>query len=175
RHWARKPGAESTAALAKLRQDLDKFSPADQGRLERALAEASLRFGDVQEAERLWTQAAQQQPGDVRLRLLLFDLAMRRGDEETVKRLIAELQGLEGEEGLLWRYGEACRLLIHARKGDKQVLPEARKLLAKVAAQRPNWAPVVLNEADIDELEGQPDRALEHYLRALDLGEQNAR
>ncbi len=175
RHWSRQAGADNSAALAKLGQDLGQFSAAEQTRLQRALAEAYLRIGDTNEAERLWTLVAQQQKSDLRTRLILFDLALLRSDETAVKRLIEEIQGVEGEEGLLWRYGEVCRLITQAKKGKQPPLDEARQLLAKVAAQRPNWAAVALREADLHELEGNPDRALEGYLRALDLGEQNPR
>src|SRR5439155_11223225 len=89
RHWSYQAGEENLAALAKLEQGLDKFSPAEQARLQRALAEAHYRLGDPKDAERLWTQVAQQQKGDLRIRLVLFDLALLHGDETALKRLIA--------------------------------------------------------------------------------------
>lgn len=173
RYWSRRTGAETTAALTRLGQDLDKFSKDDQARLGRALAEISYRLGDVQEAQRLWTQVAELQKGDVRVRLYLFDIALAEGKEETVNRLLDEIRGLEGEDGLMWRYCEVCRLISRARQGDKQGLDEARKLLAKVAVQRPSWAALALREAEIHELEGNADRAVEDYLKAIEAGEQS--
>jgi tetratricopeptide (TPR) repeat protein len=175
RYWSRQPQAEATAALAKLEENLDKLTPEEQARLRLGLGEAQLRVGNIKEAERLWTQVAQQQKGDVRVRLLLFDLALQAGQEATVKRLVEEIRQLEGEDGLLWRYGEASRLTLAARRGDKQGLAEARNLLIKVRAGRPNWPAGILREAEIQELEGNPDRALENYLRTIELGDQNPR
>jgi tetratricopeptide (TPR) repeat protein len=173
RYWSRHAGPETPAVLAKLGQDLEKFTPADQTRLQRALGDLYFRLGDNKEAKRLWTQVAQQQKKDLRTRLLLFDVALQQGDEAGVKGMLEEIRELEGEEGLLWRYGQVCRLLTSSKDGNKQRLAEARTLLAKVAAQRPSWAPVALREANINELEGNPDRALESYLRAIDLGDQS--
>ncbi|HEX8199037.1 MAG TPA: tetratricopeptide repeat protein, partial [Isosphaeraceae bacterium] len=78
---------------------------------------------------------------------------------------------IEGETGTLWRYAEASLLVTKARRGDKQGLDQARARLTEIAAQRPNWSRVPLLEAQINELEGNTERAIEGYRQAIQLGD----
>ena len=58
-----------------------------------------------------------------------------------------------------------------AARGDKDGLPQVRDELAEVAKRRPEWSRVPLCLGQIEELEGRENRALENYMRAVDLGE----
>jgi tetratricopeptide (TPR) repeat protein len=139
--WVRRGGDEARQGLAKLKENLDQFTPGEQADLLDGLGEAFLQLGDRSEAGRLWQRS----------------VALRRG--------------IEGEEGTLWRDAEASRLIALARSGDPSGLGTAGQRLAEVASRRPTWSRVALLQAQVAELQGEPGRALELYDRAIKLGE----
>jgi cellulose synthase operon protein C len=175
RHWARQEGSESKAALAKLTLDLDKFGEAERARLLSSLAEALGRTGDPAAAQRLWEQRAALQPRDLGVRLVLFDRALQAGDETGMNRALDEIQQIEeGTKGAFWRFGKACLLVWQAKQGKKETLDAARTLLEGVAVERPGWSRVVVCMAEIDQLKGDPTRAIRNYQRAVtELGDRN--
>jgi tetratricopeptide (TPR) repeat protein len=177
RYWANHPGAEARAALAELGRQVDQFPDEEQARLLKGLAEAYYRLGNLKDAQQLWTRLAEQPrfDKDLRLRLLLFDLALQTGDDGALRRLLADLERLEGGREILWHYCQASRLIWLGRQGQKQHLDEARLLLDAVAARRPGWPAVLLAKADIEDLKGNPEVAIANYRRALELGERNPR
>lgn len=172
RHWARHGGDGARQALGELEKDLGRFPEADQLRLLRELANAQHRAGAAEDAWRLWEQVAQKQPHDLRTHLELFDLAFETGKDAELQRLVGVIRRLEGEDGALWRCGEACRLIVLARKHrTKEGLAIAQRLLTEAAARRPSWPRVPILEADVALLQGKTDQAIDHYKRALELGE----
>jgi tetratricopeptide (TPR) repeat protein len=173
----RAPG-EARAALAKLSEGATHFAAADRQRLLRGLANALLQTGDAAAAERLWEELARLQPGDVRSRLMLFELAAQAGNNDAMQKWIEELKGIEKDDGVLWHYATARSLIEQVRRGEKvenetkaALLAEARTQIAAVAARRPNWSRVPLCEAYIDDLGGRAEAALPNYLKALQMGE----
>lgn len=170
RHWSRRRGEEARAALTELERDLGKGADDEQLMLLNELADAWYLAGDAARAERFWRQVAERQPAQLRVRLRLFDLALNTGDEAALIKLLDEIRGIEGE-GALWHYGEAARLTLRIRQGkDDDAFAAARAHLAAVASQRAGWSRVPLLEADLEELDGNPERAVECYQRAIELG-----
>jgi tetratricopeptide (TPR) repeat protein len=174
RSWARRPGRQSRAALRALEAESSKFA-ADRERLLRGLAAAYHRLGASGDTERVVRRLARREPNDLRWRLLLFDLSLEAGNAGTLKRLLAEVKRMEGDAGVFWRFGEAALLVWHARRHQQPVPAAARNYLAAVAARRGSWARVPLLEAEIEELAGNPERAIRLYQRAIDLGERRPR
>ncbi len=171
--WGRRGGPEAARALAGLADGVEALpSRRDQARLLLALGEAHYWADDRAAARRLWERLAQG-PGqdDLGVRQRLFDLALRAEDADAVGRLAADLRRLEGEEGVTWRYAEAAHIYLRTLKGDGGRLIEARARLSEAGARRPGWPRVPLLEARLDELAGNGDKALEGYLRAVDLGD----
>jgi cellulose synthase operon protein C len=178
RHWLRVGGEPAPTALAKLEQDTGKFNPAERAGFLTGLADLYLRTGNFKEPKRLLSQLADTEPKNLPVRQALFELAFLTGAEAELEPLVREIRRIEGEDGTLWRYGEACRIILAARgisaqggNPDREKLAEARALLARVAAQRPRWGRVALREAELTELEGNLQAALDLYQRALSLGE----
>jgi tetratricopeptide (TPR) repeat protein len=171
RHWLRRGGPAAAGELKRLPQGVEKFSAEEQSNLLSGLAEAYLRAGNRDEAVRLWTQLARSKPGDLRSRLVLFDLAVQAGQEEKLGPLIQEIRTLEGEEGAMWRSAEVVRLEARAKRGDQGAIAEARVRLAEASARRPSWSRLPLLAAHLDELEKRPAQALENYLQAIELGD----
>ena len=96
---------------------------------------------------------------------------MQTDKEEEARRLLTDIQRIEGEDGTWWRYAEAARLIALAGKGKREGLDQAGAYLAEVAKRRRDWSRVPLAEGQIQELLGHPDAALEKYQQAFELGD----
>jgi tetratricopeptide (TPR) repeat protein len=171
RYWARRGTAEAPARLGEAVRGWEGLAFADQVRLLRGLAEVYTAAGDSRAAGRTWALLAERQPCDLRVRLLLFDQAVREEDDAAARRWQGEVRRIDGEEGPHWRYAEAVRALVRARHGDRGGLAGARRLLEEAGARRPTWVRVPLLAARIDEAEAKPRQAVSNYLRAIRLGE----
>jgi tetratricopeptide (TPR) repeat protein len=171
-------GNPAEQVLAEVTRGLEKFAGPDHVQLLNGLAEDCYQSGNTREASRLWTQVAELQPSDLAIRLRLFDLARQEGDEPMMQRLIKDIQSVEGQDQPLGLCCEALRLLWRAAQTQadpalparQELLKQSRDVLAVVAARRPAWAQTHLCLAELAELDGQPEQALEEYLRATDLG-----
>jgi len=169
RYWAKQDKAQASAPLAALERGLDKQPAADQLRLRRALAQAHYFLGKTTEAGRLWGQVAEAggQGNSLHVRLLLFGLALREGNDAKMRSLIAQIQDIEGPDGALWRYAEAARLVRRSEQGDRAGLPQAKQYLVEAAKNRPNWSRVPLLQATILEQEGDSEEAIKYYQQAV--------
>jgi tetratricopeptide (TPR) repeat protein len=127
----------------------------------------------------LWERITKQQPSNLGVRLILFDLALLAKSTEKMARLLEELRGIEGVNGVYWKYAKASRLIQQARPAEKEKLSEesrrqlgqARQSLVEAARRRPSWPRIPALEAEIDELEGNVGAAIEKYQQALNQGE----
>jgi tetratricopeptide (TPR) repeat protein len=165
-------GARQAAQLLREQENaLSRFPPGDQARLLRHLVLAHSRLGDPAQAARLAWQAARRDATDLPARLLLLEVTLQTGRDEAIAEAVREVRRLEGEAGAWWRYGEAARLVVRSRGGDRAARAQARRLFQELAARRANWTRPVLLEATLDEQEGNNDRALAGYLKAVELGE----
>jgi tetratricopeptide (TPR) repeat protein len=164
-----------SANLAKdlhvLEAGLDKFPDQDRSRVLAALADANLQAGRMADARRLWAEVARIRSRDLEAPLHCFDLALEDNDESAMNDALAAIRRLEGEGGTFGRYDEARRLIWRAARGDKSGLPAARAELEAVSKRRPGWSRVSLCLGQVWESEGHPERALEHYLHAIEQGE----
>ncbi|HEV3443580.1 MAG TPA: tetratricopeptide repeat protein [Gemmataceae bacterium] len=167
-YYLRHQPAQARPLLRKLEGQLGLCSAAEQMDLLDALAQAYVQLGERSQAQRLWDELAARQPANLVVRLKLFNLAVQAGDGEAMQRLLQGIKDIEGEQGTLWRYGEAARLVARA---DARELGQARALLAEVRARRPNWSQIPGLEAEICERQGNLDDALENYRRAVTLGD----
>lgn len=172
---AARPAEEARVALQELEKKTDQYTPSELARLEAGLAAAYLRIGAAKEATRLLTQATKRRPDDMALRMQLFDLAMLTANEQLILEQLGELRRIEGDEGILWRYLDAAQLVLAARKGNMSKLEDAKKRLAEVARRRSTWSRVASMEAEIAEVEGNSDLALEKLQLAIDRGERQVR
>lgn len=172
--YANRPTAEARAALASLVRDLDSLPADARSRLLAGLAEAHERVGDAARAEQFWRQYLELQPGDLRVRQLLFEAALQTGDEAAIEKTLAELKEAEGDHGLYWRVCAATRLLARG-DGDTTAAAETRQLLEEVRARRPHWARLAALEGDLAEREGNLEEAAVKYQLAVSQGERSPR
>ncbi len=175
RYWTRQGGADAARALGTLSKDVEKWTDIDRRRLAAELAQAYMRIGETKSAADMWRTIAAQQDSDVGSRMVLFDLALQAGDEASMGGVVEELKGIEGEDGTLWRYCRAVRLIWQAerQKDNKKLLTEARGLLTVVRERRVNWFRIPVAEAQINELLEKEQPAIAKYREAILLGEQN--
>jgi tetratricopeptide (TPR) repeat protein len=135
------------------------------------LAEAYATLDQDAEAEQIWNQISQMEPADLLTRLRLFELALKRGDDSAMRKLVAEIRRQERGQGAVGLYAEAQRLLWRARGGENGLLATAREHLEEAGRLRPNWPAVPSCLAQIDELEDNSKQAIEHYLKAHQFGD----
>lgn len=171
-------GEKGTQKIAKLADGCQRFSEDDQARLLTGLADTLYRNGDTKEARRLWLQLAGQpkHKADLRLQLLLFDLAAKENDEAGMKQALARVQAIEQDSGSYHRYGQALYRVWQARRatdGRERVslLTEARQDLDRVQERRPSWPAVFLARAEIAELVGNAEQAIKDLQSAVTNGE----
>jgi tetratricopeptide (TPR) repeat protein len=175
-YWAGRPQHDAAPALVRLEAGIERFAAPDRNRLLRGLAEANYRAGEVSQAIRLWKHLASQpaHAHDLRLRLLLLDVAIRQGDDPAMRLVLDEIKRLDDGDGTSWQYGQAARLLWLARQGKKDGLAQARTLLDKVMARWPQFVPALMARAELDELQGRPQEAIARYRQAVERGVRDA-
>lgn len=139
--------------------------------LNRALAEAWARLGELEASRILWQELAKQLPHDLQCRFALFELALKKNRLRDARELWSEIQRLDGANGLLALYGKAALIVAQGGKGEDGTLAQAKKILAELSRKQENWAKLPLLEARLADLEHDPNRAVEHSLRAFELGE----
>ncbi len=178
----KREGADKAAILARvdaLADGADKFTETDRGRLLGGLAYVHLQADDPAGARVLWEKVAAlpRYRTDLRLRLLLFDLALKTDDTAGMEKALAEVRAVERSEGTLVQYGRALRLLWSLRKKKEKGEPfgsdlaEAKLLLDKVLAQRPNWPAVYLARSRVHELDGNQEQAIKDLREAMHTGD----
>jgi tetratricopeptide (TPR) repeat protein len=171
RLWVAQPGPEAKARLGQLVKQAAEL-PRDEGVvLQRELAVALLMTGDKAEAEAVLRQVGTILPNDPSSRMLLLHILLYNQRDADAALVLEQLQQIEGDDGVLWRAGQASRALWHARRGDKTQLAIARQRLTEVSSRRGDWSTAALLTASLEELEGRIDQAMASYLRAITLGE----
>src|SRR5262249_20348086 len=118
RYWVAQGPARATPELERLARDAAKLpKKEEQERLLVGLARAQSQLGNLDQARALWQQLEKLEPKDLAIKAALFDLAAQEGDAKMMDRLTHDMKSIEGEKkGTLWRYGEAARLVVLARK-----------------------------------------------------------
>ncbi len=137
----------------------------------RDLGPALLLVGDRAEAELVLRQLGKTLPKDLPSRALLLQLLLQDQRQADAAALLAQLQRIEGDDGVLWRAGEAAISIAKARAGDRAQLEHARQRLAEIAQRRSDWATTELLTGALEELEGHTEQAMQTYLKAINLGE----
>jgi tetratricopeptide (TPR) repeat protein len=120
---------------------------------------------------------AEQGQASLPIHLLLFDLALRSQDAKAMSDSLEKVKEIEGT-GPLWRVGEAVRLMITAQDENNdeekgRLYAQASQQLAEAAVERPDWPRIPRLQGDIFDQQGKTEQAVDSYLKAIELGEQN--
>jgi tetratricopeptide (TPR) repeat protein len=135
------------------------------------LVQLDLREGRTDSARARLLELHAANPANPAFLKQLAELDLETGKLSEVENWENELQKLEGDNGLFWRYFRAKRLLAEAAGGNDPKLVEAAKLLAAVQTQRPTWSKAYLLQGNLFEARGRFDEAIESYREAIRLGE----
>jgi len=166
-------GKESAERIRKLAEGTEKLTKEQRTDLWRGLAAASLQVEDFDHTRRLCLQVSEVEPHNLQIRLLLFDLALRAEDDSGLEKVLGQIHEIEGD-GPYWHYGSALHLSLQA-KADQKRLDLAQEHLVKCRTLRPGWSRVPFLAAELSLRQGNEDLAIDHYLRAIDLGERSPR
>ncbi len=171
-------GQKAASQIAKLAETGDNYNDEEQARLLTGLADLLFRAGDRQRARALWQSMTTltRHKTDLRLRLLLFDLALKENDETGMQKTLADIRSIEQNTGVYHRYGDSLYQIWKARRSSdgeerRRLLSQARRSLDEVLAQRPGWSPVFLARAEIAELQGNPEMAIKDLQEAVNQGD----
>src|SRR5271165_2508952 len=169
-YWGLQGGEAAKAAVAKLAETRQQIPAADRPAFLDRLALTEIRLRELALARQYWRELASLQPDNFRVRLGLFDLAVEAGDQDAAADLVGEIRKIEGDKGTFWRFAQAALLIDKVRRGASHDLEEARVLAAEISERRPDWWAGPSLNGELAELAGSPDLAIEHYLRAIELG-----
>jgi tetratricopeptide (TPR) repeat protein len=172
-------GPDAVKAVKAEEPEVLKVKGPDRPELLNALALAYYIAQDKAAAARAWQVLANEHPGKLALRLMLFDLALPAEDEteptpavidwtESLQRL-KDIRKLEGKTaGSYWRYAEAALAFTRAKKEGKnrsqetrrslsqetrRSLAQAHQYLSEAGKTRPSWFRVLALEGLINDLE----------------------
>jgi cellulose synthase operon protein C len=170
-YLVRRHGASCKDELRSLANTPSTWAPADRLSLAFGLGRAALAVQDLDQAQKQLGMAAEAEPANLQIRLMLVDLAWETGRVDDLSRLVAEIRSLE-HDGPYWRYGEALRLVLLAKRNKNEALfDQAVGQLSEAHLRHPSWSKVPLLVAEINDARGRRDAAIEGYLVAFDLGE----
>lgn len=166
-------------SLAAKSDDLDR---AAQARLLSALATAFDQAADTasaeqsifrENAEQLLRRLVELEPNRLRFRLQLFDHYIRAENTAGMAATLEKIEDIEGPGGPLVAYGKARLLIWRANKGERGLTAEAHRYLQTAASKRPRWSRIPVALAWVAEIDGHSDLAIEHYQKAVQLGERD--
>ncbi|HVS37046.1 MAG TPA: hypothetical protein VMS17_15910, partial [Gemmataceae bacterium] len=183
---AAEPTPERLAALDALnRQDRTGLGADDLDKLLSGLSDAAIRAGRLDSAAALLQELARTPAhrSDLRLRLALFDLALRGYDDAAddagrmerlaaVDKTLKDIREVEGDRGPYCELAQGLRSTHLARSNPKEshrFLDAAWAALDRAADLQPNWSAVEFARADVAELGGDPEGMITHLKEGIRL------
>jgi cellulose synthase operon protein C len=169
-YWGQEGGDTAKAAVARLAETRQQIPAADRLAFLDRLAMTEIRLREPALARQYYREHAALEPDNLRVRLGLFELAIEAGDLDDAAQLVSQIRKIEGDKGTHWRFTQAILLIDKARRGVSHDLEEARVLAGEISERQPDWWAGPTLKGELAELAGAPDQAIEHYLRAVELG-----
>jgi tetratricopeptide (TPR) repeat protein len=170
-YLVRRYGTSRKNELRLLAEPPSIWTAADRLNLALGLGRVALAVQDFDQAQKLFGRVADADPANLQIRLMLVDLAGQTSRVDDMRKHLAEIRAIE-HDGPYWRYGEALRLAILAKRNNDGVLfDQAVGQLSEARLRFPSWSKVPLLVAEINDARGRRDAAMESYLAAFDLGE----
>ena len=167
-------GEEVKQQLRDLLEGIEDWSNSDRVKLQATVGIKFLQLNDAEEAVEYLSEAAQSDPGNLPLRIQLFEIAYQQRDDAAMRKAqegILELVGSKEDSNYI--FTEVKRRLINFQ-GDEESriqLQEARRMLEDVLEKRPQWHELhVLYAQVLLTLKDDMDLALTHLNDALKFG-----
>lgn len=150
------------------------FQKGDLYRLWFGLGDIAHRQADPllkQAALDFFRKAAELEPLDLVVRALMIDLALTLNLPEVWQQCLEEIRKAEGEDGPIYNLGLIAIRLKSTPIVDQAALRDLRERAERIVKKRPSWSRAYLALAQLDELEGLNDSALQNLLKAIEFGE----
>ena len=140
-----------------------------------SIGQAFYVLRDFDQAKVVYRELAKRSKDDLNIQLLLYSLMRNAQDEAGMQAAVDEIQRLAGENNSYTLYCKAARIVteVQNKKRPLNALDDARALADKASAQRPNWGAAWRLRGEIDERLGNADKAIDAFLKAVDLGDTN--
>jgi len=170
------PKEKASQLLSKLEANLDGFSQNDRIMLRQQIALAYAQIGMRDKALTIWRGLAVAQPDDLNTRMIIVELAAREQDEPALVDCLADVRKIEGPNGPNGDFVEGS-LLIQKAARDRTFMKElgrAGGLLRQAGKMRPNWPAVPRMMGWLEDILGNRDEALDHYRKAVALGDRSS-
>jgi cellulose synthase operon protein C len=180
---------EIKQSLNEITQAAEKLPANDRTQVYINLGMGYLRIGENQVAEQTWNRAAELQPHDTGIRLMLFNLARVTGDLAKMKEIEAWFEKESSHDPAQVKLLQAAVLVGTVRQAqraqliansqvqpslddaDQRNLVRAKGLLHDVENLRPGWVETPKLLADISMLEGRNDEAINQLHTVMELGQ----
>jgi len=172
--WSRRGGDQAKKAIDQLAESRHQIPAAEQPAFLDELARAFNRLGDTGRAAQLWGELSQREPDNLVVLSVRADLAVAARDRSAVEDIVKQMKRVEGEGGTLWRYAQANYLIGEIGRSDATASQAARAaastLADEIIGRRGEWWAGLTLRGRLAELAGNPDDAIQDYLKAIDLG-----
>ncbi len=115
----------------------------------------------------------QQDETDLDVLRRLADFALRTRAWEDLAQYEQDLHKIEGDQGTLWRYYRARRLLERDRSSVSAVRAQVRELQQQIVERRPDWPKAYVLDGHLQRSTGNLEEALRAFSRAISLGDES--
>lgn len=165
---------QSDLAERVLRDALKSAEPASQALLRSRLAKLQIADGHASDAIASLHGLAEAAPDSSSLADLqqFAELALDTHDYPAAEHWENRLAAVEGQDGTLWRFFRARRLLESTPGESLQGVAQIRELIDYEQSRRPNWPAGFLLSGELSERLGEPTKAIKAYQQAIAEGEQ---
>ena len=147
------------------------FTDEQQAQLLVGMGELYFMGQDFANARRVFQKIAAERSGDLHVRIMLIEIALRENDREAIPPLLTDARRLEPPGGTVLPMLEVRYQLSLAESDDRQASDKARALLQALQQTRPAWP--LLHEClgRLAEVNGDKPRAIDCYRQAIELGD----
>lgn len=188
-------GSDLADSLVALADGAGALEADQRASLQEAVARELARRGEIEAAEKVWSQVAALRPQDLQPRIQLLGLAFQTKKDPSpadldaagakIEKALAEIEKIEGTDGNSLRHGQIEYRLWRAKHADEaerpRFLTEARAILAELSGRRPDWSVLPVLTARIEEMEprrGESEqeklgRLADLYVRAVEMGQRS--
>ncbi|NLE38846.1 MAG: tetratricopeptide repeat protein, partial [Pirellulaceae bacterium] len=174
RSLARRHGADAASEIRKLLDNTEEFSAAERIQLWYTLAAIAFNVGDYETVRKNCRSILELEPANLDVHKLRFQLAATEGDIDEMDESLERIKQIEGKPSAFRHYAEARRLLAISEKGGSdELLRQALSQLTLAEQLSPRWEAISVLAGTIHEKLGQSNAAIDAYLEAIELGDDN--
>ncbi|HLA85568.1 MAG TPA: tetratricopeptide repeat protein [Thermoguttaceae bacterium] len=163
-------GEKAAEELKQLGKKTEEMTASEKSLYLRMLSGFCLQIKNFEQAKIFCQKAADQDPSNLQIRILLVEIARQVQDEAAMRQVVDEIGKIE-QNGPMWHYYTAQLLVLFDKNEDKK--PNYRKAvehLNQARLGRPDWGEVPMFLGKLQQRLGDKTAAVESYQRAVELG-----